>query len=87
MDTAPNHIIAGPDADFQTPGEENPPELDEDQLAMLEELRTPLEKVWTDEFNRYVELFYKYQPKRPFHVRFRYGAGFICTRAPTRAAT
>ena len=47
---------------------------------MLEELRTPLEKVWTDEFNRYAELFYKYLPKRPFHHRFRYGDGFICAK-------
>ena len=47
---------------------------------MLEELRTPLEKVWTDEFGRYFELFYKYLPKRPFHHRFRYGAGFICAQ-------
>ena len=47
---------------------------------MLEELRTPLEKVWTDEFNRYVELFYKYLPKRPFHHRFRYGDGFLCAK-------
>ena len=54
--------------------------MDDDQLAMLEELRTPLEKVWTDEFNRYAELFDKYLPKRPFHVRFRYGAGFVCAK-------
>lgn len=47
---------------------------------MLAELRTPLEKVWTEEFERYVELFYKYLPKRPFHVRRRYGDGFICAK-------
>ena len=47
---------------------------------MLEELRTPLEKVWADEFARYVELFYKFFPKRPFHHRFRYGAGFLCAK-------
>ena len=82
LDKASNHIIAGPDADFQARNEENSPgyELDEDQLAMLEELRTPLEKVWTDEFERYAELFYKYLPKRPFHVRRRYGDGFICAK-------
>jgi len=55
-------------------------ELDDDQLALLQELATPLEKVWTDEFNRYIELFYKYLPKKPFHARHRYGDGFLCAK-------
>jgi len=54
--------------------------MDEGQLAMLEELRTPLEQIYPDEFSRYGELFYKYLPKRPFHVRRRYGDGFICAK-------
>ena len=47
---------------------------------MLEELRTPLEKVFADEFGRYFDLFVRYLPKKPFHVRTRYGGGFICQK-------
>ena len=47
---------------------------------MLEELRTPLEIVYADEFGRYLELFYRYLPKKPFHVRTRYGGGFVCQK-------
>ena len=79
MDTASEIIIAGSAADFPARADETSPacELDDDQLAMLEELRTPLEKVWADEFHRYCELFYRYVPKRPYHVRYRYGDGFV----------
>jgi len=54
--------------------------LDDEQRAMLEELRIPPEKLYPDEFRRYVDLFHKYLPKRPFHHRFRYGEGFVCAK-------
>ena len=54
---------------------------------MLEELLVPLEKTYSDEFNRYSELFYKYVPKRPFHHRFRYGDGFDCAKGQYKPGT
>jgi len=74
-----NIIIACGGADSLAQREEMPL-TDEDKLACLEELRTPLEKVYADEFERYLELFYRYLPKKPFHARARYGGGFICQK-------
>lgn len=58
---------------------------DEDHLAWLEHMRTPLEQLFPNEFNRYLELFYKYLPKKPFHVRIRYGGGFICQKGKKKS--
>jgi len=52
------------------------PETD-DWLEILQEEHTPLEQFWPDEFRRYQELFIKYLPKTPFHVRTRYDGDFI----------
>jgi hypothetical protein len=73
-------------ADLPAPDDEifegNPSEeiADNDERAMKEELRTPLEKVYADEFQRYYDLFVRYVPKKPFHVRTRYGDGFVCQK-------
>jgi hypothetical protein len=73
-------------ADLPAPNDEifegDPSEeiADDDELAFREELRTPLEKVYADEFQRYYDLFVRYVPKKPFHVRFRYGDGFVCQK-------
>ena len=86
MDTDSNNIIARYVADFVARNSEkvcSPSadyELDDDQRAMLDELRSPLEKVYPEEFARYLGLFYTYLPKKPFHQRFRYGDGFVCAK-------
>ena len=49
-------------------------------LEILQEEHTPLEQFWPDEFQRYCDLFFKYLPKSPFHVRRFYGGGFICQK-------
>jgi hypothetical protein len=49
-------------------------------LEILQEEHTPLEQFWPDEFQRYCDLFVKYLPKSPFHVRRCYGGGFICQK-------
>lgn len=52
----------------------------EDELALIAEARTPLNELSPDEFNRYLDLFFKYMPKRPFHVKRSYRTGFICQK-------
>ena len=79
MNADSNSIIVCGGADSLAQREEIPL-TDEDERAMLEELRTPLEKVYADEFERYLELFFRYLPKKPFHVRTRYGGGFVCQK-------
>ena len=53
-------------------------------LEILQEEHTPLEEFWPDEFRRYQELFVKYLPKSPFHVRRFYGGGFVCQKGRTK---
>jgi hypothetical protein len=50
---------------------------DDDQLECLLHLHSPLEEQHPEEFERYLELFYRYQPKRPYNVRTAYDRGFI----------
>jgi hypothetical protein len=66
----PHNIIVGTGEDFS--------QIDEDRLEILQELHTPLEKLYPEEFGRYLDLFFRYCPRRPFHVRTQYGRGFIC---------
>ena len=44
---------------------------------MFWELTAPLEEVFPDEFQRYLDLFFTYWKKKPFHARLQYGQGFL----------
>ena len=70
MHDNPHNIIVGSTEDFSS--------IDQDRLEILREMHMPLEQLYPDEFNRYLDLFFKYCPRRPFHVRTEYGRGFIC---------
>ena len=44
---------------------------------LYEEANIPLDELFPEEFNRYLELFYKYNLKRGYHVKRRYDKGWI----------
>lgn len=54
--------------------------LDDEMIECLTEDSLPLEKVFPEHFKRYLNLFFKYLPKKPVHVRNYYGGGFACVK-------
>jgi hypothetical protein len=52
------------------------PDLDEIQLQES----APLQEVYSEEFERYLNRFFKFFPKTPVHVRKKYGGGFVCQK-------
>jgi hypothetical protein len=60
--------------------------LDEDRLEILRELHAPLEEQFPAEFERYLELFYRYFPKTPYHYRRSYDTGFFESKGTYRTS-
>jgi hypothetical protein len=54
--------------------------LDPELQDILWEESAPLQEVYPDEFQRYLELFFKFNPRTPVHVRQQYGGGFNCQK-------
>ena len=52
--------------------------FDEEQIEALLEDFVPLPDLYPEEFQRYYDLFIKYFPKTPCHVKSRYDRGFVC---------
>ena len=61
--------------------------LDQEMQDILREESAPLQEVFPEEFQRYTDLFFKYFPKRPVHVRTSYGGGFVCQLGVKKDAT
>ena len=53
---------------------------DDEELAVLMEQIVPLPVLYADEFQRYYDLFIKYFPKTPCHVKRQYDQGFLCIK-------
>lgn len=54
--------------------------LDEEMREILREESAPLQEVFATEFQRYLDLFYKFFPKKSVHIRTFYGGGFACPK-------
>jgi hypothetical protein len=61
-------------------GDPDAHELDEEQKEILREQSAPLQEVYPEDFQRYLDLFFKFFPKTPVHARYAYGQGFICQK-------
>lgn len=64
-----------------------PSSLDDEQLEILQELHTPLEDLYPEEFERYLDLFYRYWPKKPYHYRRSYDSGFVQAKGKYRTSS
>lgn len=53
---------------------------DEDRQAALEAETTPLEKLLPEDFERYCDLFFKYNKRTPYFVRTSYDGKFHCPK-------
>lgn len=53
---------------------------DEDMREILWEESAPLQQVFPVDFDRYLDLFYKFLPKKSVHIRTFYGGGFFCPK-------
>lgn len=56
----------------------SPGDLELNEIEL--ELQTPLKELCPNEFERYCNLFYRYVPKRPCHIKASYKGGFICQK-------
>ena len=52
----------------------------EDRLEILLEQASPLPEAYPEDFRRYLDLFHRYLPKRPYHARTCYGGGFLAVK-------
>lgn len=57
---------------------------DEDRQAALEAETTPLEELLPEDFERYCNLFFKYNKRTPYFVRTSYGGGFVCPKGTNK---
>jgi len=58
--------------------------FDDEQIEALLEDFVPLPDLYPDEFQQYCDLFIKYFPKRPCHIKSRYDRGFVCIKGRRR---
>ena len=68
-------------------GDPDAHELDEEQKEILREQSAPLEDIYSEEFQRYLNLLFKFFPKTPVHVRHGYGQGFLALKGKRKDGT
>lgn len=54
--------------------------LDDEMIEILREESAPLQEAFPADFDRYLNLFYKFFPKQSVHVRTFYSGGFVCPK-------
>ena len=59
-----------------SPAQKTWPYTEEDE-ELFREFTAPIPEVFPEEFQRYLDLFYIYSKKKPFHARLQYGRGFL----------
>ena len=68
-------------------GDPDTPAPDPVMQEILWEQSAPLQEVYPDELERYMNLFFKYFPKFPAHVRHGYGQGFLALKGKRKDGT
>ena len=55
------------------------------EIEILLEQVMPLRELYPEEFQRYYDLFIRYYPKTPCHVKSSYDGGFICMKGKKKS--